>query len=32
MTLVEDVPPGVGNHVGELRLRRFRLGELTGAD
>jgi hypothetical protein len=32
MTLVEDVPPGVGDHVGELRLRRFRLGELTGAD
>lgn len=32
MTLVENVPPGVGQHVGELRLRRFRLGELTGAD
>jgi hypothetical protein len=32
MTLVEQVPPGVGNHVGELRLRRFRLGELTPAD
>jgi hypothetical protein len=32
MTLVEDIPPGVGDHVGELRLRRFRLGELTGPD
>jgi hypothetical protein len=30
MTLVEDVPSG--SHVGELRLRRFRLGELTTAD
>jgi hypothetical protein len=30
MTLVEDVPSGI--HVGELRLRRFRLGELAGAD
>jgi hypothetical protein len=30
MTLVEDVPSG--SHVGELRLRRFRLGELAGAD
>jgi hypothetical protein len=32
MTLVDNVPPTVGNHVGELRLRRFRLGELTTAD
>lgn len=30
MTLVEDIPSG--SHVGELRLRRFRLGELTTAD
>jgi hypothetical protein len=30
MTLVEENP--VGAHVGELRLRRFRLGELAGAD
>lgn len=30
MTLVEEIPSG--SHVGELRLRRFRLGELVGAD
>jgi hypothetical protein len=30
MTLVEHTPSG--SHVGELRLRRFRLGELHGSD